>query len=249
MNKRIIGLITALLMTSFLFTACERSATGAKTSVPAEETKPFPVATQPQIMADILSQTQTASAANPSSGGHSLATNTPAFVFNTPEVKPSSTAGTLTAETGEATVSAQVTVTSTPSTSQTNTPEPTATSTGFTYPTPTPGRPATYTLQNGEYPYCIARRFDVNPDDLLSLNGLNAYSVTSPGLVLTIPQSGAFPWERARIAHPATYTVLAGDSMGSIACAFGDADPNTIYAANGLKNGDVLVVGQVINIP
>ncbi|HJS20048.1 MAG TPA: LysM domain-containing protein, partial [Anaerolineales bacterium] len=39
--------------------------------------------------------------------------------------------------------------------------------------TSVPGsRPGTYTLQAGEFVYCIARRFNVNPDETLSLNGL-----------------------------------------------------------------------------
>ncbi|MCK4725081.1 MAG: LysM peptidoglycan-binding domain-containing protein, partial [Anaerolineales bacterium] len=42
-----------------------------------------------------------------------------------------------------------------------------------TVPPPTPGLPATYTIQKGEFPFCIARRFNVNQSELLSLNGLN----------------------------------------------------------------------------
>ena len=48
----------------------------------------------------------------------------------------------------------------------------------------------TYTLQAGEYPYCIARRFNVNPAELLNLNGLTSSSHVTPGRVLQIPQTG-----------------------------------------------------------
>src|SRR3990170_2194967 len=42
-------------------------------------------------------------------------------------------------------------------------------------------RPATYTLQAGEFPYCIARRFNVNPDALLAANGITDANVVYPG--------------------------------------------------------------------
>jgi len=70
-------------------------------------------------------------------------------------------------------------------------------------------RPTTYELQKGEFPYCIARRYDVDPDQLLSLSGLTASEAynLSAGTKLTIPQTGSFPGSRALQAHPASYTV------------------------------------------
>ena len=47
-----------------------------------------------------------------------------------------------------------------------------------------------YTLQNGEFVFCIARRFNVDPDEILALNGLFDSQTVYPGLVLKIPQSG-----------------------------------------------------------
>lgn len=117
------------------------------------------------------------------------------------------------------------------------------------YPSPTPGKPASYTLQSGEFPYCIARRFNVNPVDLLNANGLNMDSRPAIGTKLTIPTGGSFPGNRALKAHPTTYTVGSGETIGIIACYFGDADPNTIYAANGLTPGTALTSGQVLQIP
>jgi LysM repeat protein len=114
-------------------------------------------------------------------------------------------------------------------------------------------RPATYTLQSGEHPYCIARRFDVDPDQLLALSGMTRDQADSlvAGTVLKIPQSGSFPGPRALRPHPATYTVTASDeTFYSIACLFGDVDPARIAQANpGLSLGSVLPVGKPINIP
>lgn len=116
--------------------------------------------------------------------------------------------------------------------------------------TSTPGAPSTYTLQEGEFPYCIARRFNVDPGTLLAVNGMTPSSAVSPGMTLTIPQSaGEFPPPRALRSHPTTYTVQSGDTIYSIACLFGDVDPNAIAAANGLASPYTLTPGTVLNIP
>ena len=138
------------------------------------------------------------------------------------------------------------------------TPQATFTSTqavvgaGTTLPTSAPvgSRPSTYTLQRGEFPYCIARRFDVNPEELLSLNGLSDGSIYYPNLSLRIPQSGSFPGTRALRSHPATYTVAASDqTVYGVACVFGDVDPAAIAQANGLSVGAALTAGQSLSIP
>ena len=115
--------------------------------------------------------------------------------------------------------------------------------------TPTPGRPASYTLQSGEFPYCIARRFNVDPNDLLAANGLSSGQVLQPGLKLSIPSTGSFPGVRALNGHPATYTVAVDDTIYKIACYFGDVDPTAIAAANGIAVTTPLVTGQILNIP
>jgi len=115
---------------------------------------------------------------------------------------------------------------------------------------PVTGRPANYTLQQGEFPYCIARRFNVNPEELLSLNGLYDGSLYMPGTMLQIPQSGSFPGPRALRSHPTTHTVASSDeTFYSIACLFGDVDPASIAQANGLSLGSLLTIGQAIKIP
>ena len=108
--------------------------------------------------------------------------------------------------------------------------------------TATPGRPATYTLHKGEFPYCLARRFNVDPADLLSMNGLSNGVALQPGLTLKIPQTGSFPGTRALHSHPATYTVQVDDSIYSIACYFGDLDPTSIAALGSITTGTVLNV-------
>lgn len=168
-----------------------------------------------------------------------------------PSATPTATSDGLTTSTATLTPGVNLS-TSTP------TPTPTlganVTPAAITSPTPTlvVGRPTTYTLQSGEHPYCIARRFNVNPDELLALSGLTreqAYSLAA-GTVLKIPQSGSFPGERALRPHPTTYTVTsANETFYSIACLFGDVDPARIAQENNLALGSPLTIGQSIKIP
>lgn len=115
---------------------------------------------------------------------------------------------------------------------------------------PVGSRPSTYTLQPGEFPYCIARRFDVDPDALLSLSGLSNNVMYPAGTQLRIPQSGSFPGTRALRNHPATYTVASSsETIYSIACLFGDVDPSAIAQANNVSPGAALTSGQQLSIP
>jgi LysM repeat protein len=114
----------------------------------------------------------------------------------------------------------------------------------------TEGIPDSYTLEKGEFPYCIARRFNVNPGELLSKNGLTGSSMTYAGMKLILPQTGHnFPDGRELHSHPADYTVRSGDSIFSIACYYGDVDPLVIADVNGLNEPYSLSAGQVLQIP
>jgi LysM repeat protein len=114
---------------------------------------------------------------------------------------------------------------------------------------PVGSRPATYTLQEGEFVYCLARRFDVDPAQILSLNGLSEGTTIYAGTVLKIPQSGSFPGARALRTHPTTYTASSGQSLYAVACEFGDVSPDAIATANGLSVGTTLTSGQTLSIP
>ena len=127
----------------------------------------------------------------------------------------------------------------------------TATQTATPTPTPTGTQPAAYTLQRGEYPYCIARRFNVDLGELLVLNGMSDRETFYNGMVLQLPQMGKpFPGERMQRVHPAVYTVSRADeTIYTIACEFGDVHPETIAQANGLSLDSMLSAGQQLNIP
>ena len=127
-----------------------------------------------------------------------------------------------------------------------------ATNTVAVPPTPSGPRPATYTLQKGEFPYCIARRFDVNPSELLNLNGLTTEQarIYEPGLTLKIPQSSAtFPPPRALNAHPVSYTTTRAMTLYGVACYFGDVDPASISGSNTIPDLLNIPTGTTLNIP
>jgi LysM repeat protein len=113
--------------------------------------------------------------------------------------------------------------------------------------------PASYALQKGEFPYCIARRFDINPNQLLAANGLSPAQgrIYQPGMTLVIPQNAdPFPGERALMPHPDVYTVQSADeTIYGIACKYGDVNPMDIAAYNGLAAPYTLEIGQILQIP
>jgi LysM repeat protein len=111
--------------------------------------------------------------------------------------------------------------------------------------------PLIYTLHAGEFPYCIARRFNVDPNELLTLNRLANRKVFYTGMVLKIPQTGnLFPGNRTLQIRPTTYTVSRyNETSYAIACVFGDIYPETIAQANHISTDSILFVGQQLIIP
>ncbi len=111
--------------------------------------------------------------------------------------------------------------------------------------------PDSYTLQSGEFPFCIARRFNIAPSAILSANNLSNDSYVYPGAVLTIPKNAPVYNLGARSlrAHPTSYVVQSGDTVNSIACLFGDVDPRNIEAVNNFTGAYTISVGQTIQIP
>lgn len=112
--------------------------------------------------------------------------------------------------------------------------------------------PSTYTLHEGEWPYCLARRFNIDPNDLMAANGLNNSNANnlSVGTKLTIPtNANPFGGDRSLKAHPAEYVATGSDTFYSIACAYGDVWPEYIAQANGMELDDDIVAGMQLHIP
>jgi hypothetical protein len=124
---------------------------------------------------------------------------------------------------------------------------------GEATPTPDMHRPQTYSLNKGEWPFCIARRYNLNPIDLLNASGLSLESKPDVGFVLKIPQTGEWPESRfghryIRI-HPAVHTVAAGETLNTISCLYGDVDPSDIVSENNLAEPYKISAGMDLRIP
>jgi len=117
---------------------------------------------------------------------------------------------------------------------------------------PALGKPSSYQLEQGEFPYCLARRFNVDPSELLNLNGMSDVQarMLQPGLVLSIPQGGkTFPSPRALNPHPDSYTLPHTMSVYAVACYYGDVEPSTIINANTISDINNIPAGTVLTIP
>jgi len=224
-------LLVALAIFVFVLalTACTLSASTPPPSTPTTDSE---MSTLEAELGNIATQTAAA-------GGGSVVVDTPS--------EPSSPGGTP--EGGGPTQAPQPEATQAPQPEQPEQPEQNKPAKVPKWK-PTPGLPQTYTLQKFEFPFCIARRFDLNQNELLSYNGLGLNSVVAVGFTLKIPQTGNhFAGERSLQKHPTTYTVVAGDTIYKIACKFGNVDPSGIADVNDLKSPYSLNPGQKLAIP
>lgn len=118
--------------------------------------------------------------------------------------------------------------------------------------TPVVTRPSTYVLQKGEWPICIARRYDLDLGTFFANNNMNMNSKPAAGTTLRIPASGNWSANygaRSLRQHPTSYSVVAGDTVNTIACKFGDVTPEAILAVNNLANASDVQPGITIQIP
>jgi LysM repeat protein len=110
--------------------------------------------------------------------------------------------------------------------------------------------PDSYTIHKGEFVFCLGRRFNILPADIMTLNGYKSGDILYPGEIVKIPSnSRAYLGERALQYHPTTYSVIPGDTLYSISCLFGDVDPRAIAAVNDLDVDQALTSGTILQIP
>ncbi len=245
MSKKQRGMLAVFIfvVSTMLISACTQSLSAAPAATPTLLpdglfVSPFPSVENPMAMIEEFAK-QTAAAQTTVANGGTPATPGAVVTATTPLA---ATTGTPQSDV-IATATSTAVVISTPTNAS-----------GQAAATAVPAgvRPASYTLQSGEFPYCIARRFNVDPDELLSLSGLSSSQANSlsAGTVLKIPQSGSFPGDRALASHPTTYTVVSSDeTIYGVACKFGDIDPATIASANGISASASLTAGQQLQIP
>lgn len=102
-------------------------------------------------------------------------------------------------------------------------------------------------MQSGERLFSIARLYNVNPYAIAQLNAIPAPYLIYPGQKLKIPGTGASVTPVPPTGG-STYTVQPGDSLFRIALRYGKS-MQSIAAANGIVNYNLIYPGQVLRIP
>jgi len=117
--------------------------------------------------------------------------------------------------------------------------------------TPALDRPASYTVAKGDTMWGIARRFQIDLNDLIKANP----QIKNPNLIrqgqkLNIPGGGTAADQPAPTAGAAnTHTVKAGDTMWSIAREHGVSLTQLKNANPQITNPNLIKPGDVIRIP
>jgi len=110
-------------------------------------------------------------------------------------------------------------------------------------------QPPSYRVRPGDNPWSIARRFNVDLDDLLAWNGLDAEVVLSVGQTIALrepPTAGGQTTRSARAGK--TYEVRRGDNLWQIARKY-DASVEEIRRLNGFGAGHDLKPGDRVLLP
>lgn len=235
-NKNKLAII--ILISVMAISACTQSYSQAPAATPTLIppdlfVSPFPSADNPMAMIEEFAKGTAAALTSTAGGGTPGTPGTPAItaIVTTPVV----TGTPATPTNANVVATTPVVVTAGPSLT----------------PLPPGVRPTTYILKKDEFPYCIARRYNVDPDELLAASGLTNLNTYYEGQKLVIPASGSFPGDLALRSHPDTYTVTGnGDtSIYGVACKYGNIDPTAIAQSNGISVSAALTIGQQLKIP
>jgi LysM repeat protein len=112
--------------------------------------------------------------------------------------------------------------------------------------------PSVYKVVAGDTISKIAGRFGLSTASVLALNGLGWKSLIFPGQSLRLTTAPvAAPQQSAPIADSASttrYTIVAGDTISTIAARFG-VSIQSVLTANGLSWSTIIYPRQVIRIP
>lgn len=117
----------------------------------------------------------------------------------------------------------------------------------------------THVVADGQTLGAIARRYNVTIEALASANAMRRNQPLSVGRELVIPEKGAAPPAAAAVvpvaatpsappAEPSSYTVVSGDTLGSIALRH-DVTISSLARANAMQESDILRIDQVLTIP
>jgi peptidoglycan endopeptidase LytE len=103
-----------------------------------------------------------------------------------------------------------------------------------------------HTVRAGQTLSGIAALYKVDLGPIIDFNYLDDADIIAVGKELIIP--GARPLPAPATARPVEYDVAPGDTLSSIGARFG-VSPGAIASANGIRNPDLLTVGNRLVIP
>jgi|GEM_PF-4620988 len=105
-------------------------------------------------------------------------------------------------------------------------------------------------VKRGETINSIAQDYGVEAKDIVDANAISDAELIRVGDYVLVPGGvkNASPEEPPAAPAAVTYTVKPGDTINSIAAAFG-IKVSSLLAANGLVNPDYLKIGQQLTIP
>lgn len=107
--------------------------------------------------------------------------------------------------------------------------------------TPTAAASGTHVVTAGDTLFALARRFGTSVASLVSANGLEDPDRIRIGQTLRLSSTPT------TTTAPRTHTVVAGDTLGTIAAAHG-VKTGVLAADNGLDDPDHIVIGMVLTI-
>lgn len=104
-----------------------------------------------------------------------------------------------------------------------------------------------YRVKSGDTLSAIARRYKVTVEELARANSLSVSDVNRiwPGQVLKVPETAPPP---SRPAQATSYRVNANDRLPELSQRF-NTPLDALMRANGMNEGDRIVVGQLLRIP
>ncbi|ATB44222.1 murein transglycosylase [Cystobacter fuscus] len=102
---------------------------------------------------------------------------------------------------------------------------------------------STYSVRSGDTLSAIAQRYHTTVGALAQANGIKNPNHILAGQKLTVPGGGSAP-----SSGSGSYTVRSGDTLSGIAQRHGTT-VSALAQANGIKNPDLIQVGQKLSIP
>ncbi|WP_020532825.1 LysM peptidoglycan-binding domain-containing protein [Flexithrix dorotheae] len=118
---------------------------------------------------------------------------------------------------------------------------------------PTSSSGQTHIVQRGESLYSIAQKYGATPQQILTLNGMQANQPIYVGQKLNVPAGGSTPTSPSPQPSsggglkPTFYTVQRGDSLYSISKKFGTT-PQEIIKLNNMPASGAINVGQRLQV-